>query len=141
METNKKRITSAVKAKLRSEFERACNSYRHALERMWDLNPADGYWIGDEVGGVYDNGGFVTLGLLEMIYCIEHDITQEEYEEWSDYNIKAHEYNFSYIKLEAWHTGCPRVPQETFDRLREMKDGIDTLVEDVKSKQNGEDSF
>ena len=134
METNKKRITSAVKAKLCSEFERACNSYRHALEKMWDLNPAEGHWIGNEVGGLYDNGGFVTINLLDMIYCVEQDITLEECEEWMEYNIKAHEYNFNYINLKSWHMGCPRVPQETFDRLQGMKKDLEETIKAEKEK-------
>lgn len=134
MEQNKKQLSQAVKAKLRSKFESACNSYRHVLERMWDLNPADGYWIGDEVGGLYDNGGFVTISLSDMIYCIEEDITYEEYDEWTRYNIKAHEFHFDYINLKSWHMGCPRVPEETFERLRGMKKDLENAIEAEKEK-------
>lgn len=141
MSGNKKQISQAVKDKLRSKFESACNSYRHVLERMWDLNPTDGYWIADEVGGLYDNGGFVTISMSDMIYCIEEDITYEEYDEWTQYNIRANEYNFNCINLKSWHMGCPRVQQETFDRLSGMKDEINKLVEEVKSRQDGDDEF
>lgn len=130
---NPKKIGLATKAKLNKDFERACNSYRCALERMWGLNPACGYWIGDDVGGVYDNDGYVTLSMDEIIYCVENDITEEEYDEWSEYNIKAHEFNFDFINLKSWHMGCPRVPEETFERLRGMKQGLaDAIIEEKK---------
>ena len=134
MAENKKQIAESVKSALRRKFESDCNSYRHVLERMWGLNPADGYWIADEVGGLYDNGGFVTINLLEMIYCIENDITWDEFEEWTQYNIMAHEYHFDLINLKSWHLGCPRVPQETFDRLKSLKDGLEAAIDEEKNK-------
>jgi hypothetical protein len=122
------------KTKLRKDFERICNEYKQALEEKWDLNPKYGYWIADEVGGVYDNDGFVTLNLLEMIYCVENDISWGQYDEWSQYNIKAHEYHFDYINLKSWHMGCPRVPQSTFNRLDSMKAKLDEEIEKQKVK-------
>lgn len=130
----KKQISEAMKLKLRKAYERVCNSYKSAIERMWDLNPACGYWIADQVGEVYDNGGFVTLNLLEMIYCVEHDISWEEYDEWSQYNIQAHEYGFDFINLKSWHMGCPRVSQEEFDKLRGMRQDIEAAVDEMKEQ-------
>lgn len=134
MAENKKQIGNYTKGKLRQKFEAACNSYRHALESMWDLNAADGYWIGDEVGGLYDNGGFVTISLLDMIYCVENDLEWDEYDEWTQYNIKAHEFNFNCINLKSWHMGCPRVPEETFERLRGMKKELEEAIKEEKEK-------
>lgn len=129
-----KEIQKSIKQNLRSRFENACESYRHALEKMWDLNTAYGYWIGDEIGGVYDNDGFVTLNLLDMIYCIENDISYKEYDEWTEYNIKAHEFNFNFINLKSWHMGCPRVSEETFVHLRKMKKDMADAIEAEKNK-------
>lgn len=136
MGQSKKYIGLATKAKLSKDFERACNSYRCALERMWDLNPTSGYWIADEVGGVYDNDGFVTLNMGEIIYCVENDIAESEYEEWREYNFKANEYNFDYINLKSWHRGCPRVSEETFERLKGMKRELEEAAEYAKTGLN-----
>lgn len=135
-----KKIGTETKAKLRSRFENSCNSYRHALERMWDLNPASGYWIGEEVGGIYDNDGIVTLNMGEIIYCVEHDISIHEYEEWMAYNIEAHEYNFDCINLKSWHMGCPRVPKETFERIRGIKQDLADAILVEKSKLNAQEA-
>lgn len=122
------------KSKLRKDFEHVCDEYKKVLEEMWALNPKTGYWIADEVGGVYDNDGFVTLNLLEMIYCVEHDISWEEYDEWSQYNIKAHEFNFDFINLKSWHMGCPRVPQSAFIHLDSMKGDLEEEIKKQKVK-------
>lgn len=135
-----KKLGTETKAKLRSRYENACNSYRHALERMLDLNPAYGYWMGDEVGGVYDNDSVVTLNMGDIIYCVENDITQGEIEEWTEYNNEAYEYQFECIPLKSWHMGSPRVPKETFERLRRMKQELVDMVKEEKSKLNAQET-
>jgi len=132
-------VPLAVKERLRKSFECVCKSYQYALERMWDLHSSDGYWIGDEVGGVYDNNGYVTLSLEEIIYCVENDIDVTEYEEWSSYNIEAHDLGFDYINLKSWHNGCPRTSKETLEKLRNMKENLSDAIE--QEKRNGENPY
>ena len=48
-----------------------------------------GYWIGDEVGGVYDYGdGMFTINMDDIIYCVA-DVTREQYIEWQEYICDA----------------------------------------------------
>lgn len=121
-----------AKRKLRSRFANICESYRHTIERMWELNKADGYWVAEEIGGVYDNAGVVTLSLLEMIYCVENDIKLEEVLEWQDYNIEAQEYGFNCINLKSWHKGCPRVPREKLEEFRAKRRELEQMAEEAK---------
>ena len=54
----------STKAMLREQWEQACNGYTMALLRMWELDAYYGYWIGEEIGGVYDyGGGMFTIGM------------------------------------------------------------------------------
>lgn len=120
---------------LRDKFYIVCSLYVNELERMWDLNHADGYWIGEEVGGLYDNAGFITISLLDIIYCVEHDISLEEFLEYQDYNVKALDFNFHTINLKSWHMGCPRMPKESIERLEKLREEMMNIVE--KEKENG----
>ena len=71
---------NSVKRMLKEQYEKACNGYLVELLRMWELDAYYGYWIGQEIGGVYDyGGGMFTIGMNDIIYCVEHDIGREQY--------------------------------------------------------------
>lgn len=128
------------KEKLKDAFESSCNAYARELEKMWNLNHSDGYWIGDDVGGVYDNGGFVTLELKDLIFCVDNDISFSEYDEWSSYCITALELGFNEINLKSWHMGAPRVTEETFKRIRVLRDMIGDFIESENKRcKDGEE--
>ena len=81
-------MNKAHKELLKKNYEDACNEYVKALLTLWDLSIHNGYWIGDEVGGIYDIDGWITIGMQEIIYCVENNVTSKEVEEWQDYYIK-----------------------------------------------------
>jgi hypothetical protein len=124
----------AVKQQLREDWEKACNGYLVELLRMWQLDGHYGYWIGEDVGGVYDYGGDMCIGMDDIIYCVEHDVTEEEYREWSDYCVEASEFGFDTPNLKSWHMGCPRTPKETFGHLRILKKNLADAVEEEKQR-------
>ena len=117
---------------LKKNYEKACNEYVKALLSLWGVDYKYGYWIGDEVGGVYDVDGWITIGMQDVVYCVENNVTSKEVEEWQDYYIKCHNYNLPTINLNAWHKGAPRIPQSTFDNLDKLK--LD-LQEAIKKAQ------
>ena len=126
--------SSAVKKMLRKKLDDACNGYLVELLNNWDLDASYGYWIADEIGGTYAYGDYVFINMDDIVYCVENDIQEKEYVENQDYNVRAEEFGFNLINLQSWHMGAPRVPQETFDKLRKMKDELKSLCEETKSK-------
>ena len=125
----------STKALLREQWEKACNGYLVELLRMWELDAYYGYWIGDEIGGVYDyGGGMFTIGMYDIIYCVEHDIGREQYIEWQEYCCDASEFGFDMPNLKSWIMGCPRTSQEVFKKLREMKKILDDAIKAEKEK-------
>ena len=102
---------------------------------MWECDSYYGYWVADEVGGVYDYaGGDWTMTMDDIIYCVEHDVTCEQFQEWQEYIVAAHEFGFDTPNLKSWMMGCPRTPQAVFDRLRGMKAELDKAVEEEKQR-------
>ena len=98
-----KKTKDAVKRKLKGQWELACNGYLCELLNMWELDSYYGYWIGEEIGGVYDyGGGMFTIGMDDIIYCVEHDIGREQYIEWQEYCCDAAEFGFDTPNLKSW---------------------------------------
>lgn len=126
----------AVKRQLKEQWEKACNGYLTELLRMWELDAFYAYWIGDEVGGVLDyGGGAFTIGMDDIIYCVEHNVSEQQYQEWQEYIIDAAEFGFDTPNLRSWHMGCPRVQQATFNRLRSLKKDLADAVAEEQHRQ------
>lgn len=125
----------SIKALLRQDYEKAVNGYLNELLRMWELDAYYGYWIGDDVGGVYDYGdGSFDINLRDIIYCVENDVTREQYDEWQEYICDASEFNFPLPNLRSWMHGCPRTSPEAFEKLRKLKQNLNDAVEEEKKK-------
>ena len=125
----------STKAMLREQWEKACNGYLMELLRMWELDAYYGYWIGEEIGGVYDyGGGMFTIGMNDIIYCVENDIGREQYIEWQEYCCDAAEFGFDTPNLKSWMMGCPRTPPEVFEKLRKMKAELNEAIKAEKEK-------
>ena len=125
----------SIKAMLREQWEKACNGYLVELLRMWELDAHYGYWIGEEIGGVYDYGdGMFTIGMNDIIYCVEHDIGREQYIEWQEYCCDASEFGFDMPNLKSWMMGCPRTTPEVFEKLRKMKAELNEAIKAEKEK-------
>ena len=109
--------------------------YQTALLNMWELDAHYGYWIGGEEGSVYDYGdGMFTIGIDDMIYCVDCDVTREQYEEWQQYICDASEFGFDTPNLRSFVRGCPRTPAETFKHLREIKAMLNDAIQDEKER-------
>ena len=116
-----KKTEDTVKWKLKVAYDTACNGYRDALLRLWELDWHYGYWNSDEPGTIYHYGEVHNLTMEEIVYIVDNDIEEAEVTVWEDYTLDALEFGFDTPNLMAWHRGCPRVPIETYKRLRQMK--------------------
>ena len=116
---------------LKENYEKACNDYVAALLTLWDVDYRYGYWVGSEVGGVYDCDGWMLLNMQDVVYCVENGVTSEEYEQWQDYGVKCAEYNLPIMNLNAWHRGAPR---HDFTKLDAAKKALEDEIENEKNK-------
>lgn len=116
---------------LKENYEKACNNYVRALLTLWGIDYKCGYWVGGEVGGVYDCDGWVFLNMQDVVYCVENGVTSEEYEQWQDYGVKCAEYNLPILNLNAWHKGAPRYD---FTKLDSLKKDLEEAIENEKNR-------
>lgn len=125
----------SVKRILNEQWEKACNAYLVELARMWEWDlKSYGFWVADEVGGVFCYGESYNLDMGDILYCVEHDVTSDEYLEHTEYWLKCREYNFNTLSLKAWHEGAPRIPQEVFDKLDALKKNLEDEIDNVKKQ-------
>jgi hypothetical protein len=120
---------------LRTAYNKACNDYLNQLLETWELDGHYGYWIADEVGGLYDYAGSFTINMDEIIYCVENNVTQEQFVEWQEYICDASEFGFPMPNIKSWMHGCPRTSQETFKKLRTIKNELKAAVDEEKKRQ------
>ena len=125
-----------TKKVLRCQFAVACNGYLNELLRMWELDAHYGYWNSDQPGTIYHYGETHDLSMEDIIYIVENDIEEDEVLAWEDYCLDAYEFKFTTPNLQSWHKGCPRTPQETFERLRALKADLANAVEEEKKRMN-----
>ena len=126
--------SSEVKTTLRKKWEDACEAYVNAMLESFEIYRTDCWWVSDEIGGVFMVGDMLSLNMQDIVYIVDNGISYDECVDWQDYNLFANEFNFNMLNLNAWHKGAPRVPQETFDKLRKMKDEIKNLCEETRNK-------
>lgn len=122
----------AVLRMLKENYEKGCNGYLVELLNRWGMDGVNGYWVADEVGGTFAYGDYLFISMEDIIYCVENDVTENEYVEHQDYNVEANEFGFDIINIRAWHNGCPRVSRETFDKFRKMKADLNAEIEKEK---------
>lgn len=125
-------MNKAHKELLKENYNKACNDYVQALLSLWGLDGYYGSWIGEDIGGVYDYGdGTFTIGMQDIVYCVENGVAEEEYEEMLEYCVKCHEYNLPMININAWHKGAPRYD---FTKLDDLKKDLDDAILNEKNK-------
>ena len=117
---------------LKENYEKACNDYVAALLTLWDLDAYYGFWIGDEIGGLYDYGcGCFTISMSDIVYCVEKNIKYNDFLELTEYNIKCCNYNLSTMNINSWFRGAPR---HDFTKLDALKKDLDDAIENEKNK-------
>lgn len=127
-------ISEAVKRNLKENYEKDCNAYLVELLNMWDLSYKDGFWVGNEVGGLYSHGDSIFISMENIIYCVENAVGYDTFFEWSEYCLWAIEFNQNTPNLKSWCMGCPRVDEATQKMLTTKKLEFEELVRKTKER-------
>ena len=123
------------KEKAREYFVKGCNEYLRLFceKHDFDYEEAKESWVGGMVGEVTLCGDYyVTMSTI--ITDIEHDAPEAEFYKWYDYNLEAREYGFVTPNFESWLKGCPRVNNETLEKLRGITKTLEECVEEEKER-------
>ena len=110
-------------------FVKGCNEYLRLFceKHDYDYEEAKDSWVANCVGDVTCVGD-IFVGMQTIITDIEMDAPKEEFIKWYDYNLVASEFGFTTPNFDHWLRGCPRVSDEAFKRLQEIKKDLDNAI-------------
>lgn len=124
---------------LKQRYEEVAQEYRVALIKKFypeEVPFADSYWVGDEIGGVLElNEDF--FGFDTIRYIVDNDVLYDIWEDWYQYCQEVGDFGIKTPTLKAWCEGCPRLSQESIERLAKMKQDLQDQIEEEKRLLKG----
>ena len=124
---------------LQTMYRNACNNYLEAFAEKHDFDVRDCDWVGNEPGGIATVGDYY-VDMQTIIHDIDSDAPEEEFVKWYDYQMSCAEAELTSCNFQSWLRGCPRHPDETFERLsrlrKEVEEARQRLVLAVEEEKN-----
>lgn len=128
------------KESIKRAYRRACLDYLYQLLDDWGLYEKDdditkfGWWVGDEIGGVFCLEDDTFINMDEIRYCVDNNIDYDTYQDYLEYATKCYDFGFDHMNLNAFVIGAPRVSNEEFERLEMLQKNLDDAINDIKDK-------
>lgn len=123
---------------IKINYETACYEYLKRLLKNWGYGDcvvsSVGWWVGDDIGGVFCLEDNTFLNMDDIRYCVDNDVDEDTYADYLDYNLRCADYGFNQINLNAFIKGAPRISDESFERLERIQLELEKSIEDVKKK-------
>lgn len=119
---------------LQEQYDKACNAYLNALLNIWELDAYYGFWVCEEVGGLYSYGDNLFINMDEIRYVVENNVSRKTFDEWTEYCLWAKDFEQSTPSLKSWCMGCPRVDEATQEKLTAMRNELNELIKETKAK-------
>lgn len=118
---------------LKKRFDAIVDEYVDALLKMWgdSYSKEYGYWVGEDKTGIYCYGDEIFINLNDLIYCVEHGVSDTLYLEWMNYCTDVMEFTTSTPNLKSWCMGCPRIPKEDIEHFKKEKTRIQKMADDI----------
>lgn len=125
---------------IKINYETACYEYLKRLLKNWGYGDcvvsSVGWWVGDDIGGVFCIGDDTFLNMEDIRYCVDHDVDEDTYSEYLDYNLRCAEYGFEQMNLKSFVSGAPRIKEEAFERFydltKQLQEEINKTKEELK---------
>ena len=126
-------------------YEDAINEIIKAFKEKQGLDMYEGYWIGNQVGEVYDFGD-MTFDFRDVLIDLKEDAPKGEIFKWRDYMMRIWSINnmaggilLQENNYRSWLKGCPRLTEEELNTVEEkwktLVDEIAALGKKVENKK------
>ena len=116
-------------------YEDAINEIIKAFKEKQGLDTYEGYWIGNQIGEVYDFGDTMTSDFRDILTDLKEDAPKDEIFKWRDYMMRIWSINnmaggvlLKENNYRSWLKGCPRLTEE---ELNAVEDKWKTLVDEI----------
>jgi hypothetical protein len=112
-------------------YRQVCNQYLALFceKHGYDLHDAE--WVGGEPGDIATIGDYY-VGMRTIIDDLEMDAPEEEFIKWYDYCLEAHDLGITSPNFRSWVKGCPRIPEERLQRLRDLRGALKSEIDSIK---------
>ena len=70
------------------KYENAVNAIITAFKEKQGLDTYEGYWIGNQIGEVYDFGDTMTFDFRDILIDLKEDAPKDEIFKWRDYMMR-----------------------------------------------------
>lgn len=118
-------------AEARDLYTRGCTQYLALFCKKHGYSTYDTEWVGGEPGDIAIIGDYY-VGMRTIIDDLEMDAPEEEFIKWYDYCLEAHELDIASPNFRSWVKGCPRIPEERLQRLRDLRGALNSEIDSIK---------
>jgi hypothetical protein len=127
-----------------SNYENAVNAIIEEFKKKQELTSNDGYWIGNQIGEVYDFGDAYTFDFNDVLLDIKENAVKGEIFKWRNYMLRIWQLNnmaggvlLNEINYRSWIKGCPRLTDDELNTIEtKWKNLINEIAELGKAKNN-----
>lgn len=116
-------------------YEDAVNAIITEFKKKQGIESDEGYWIGNQIGEVYDFGDVMTFDFNDILIDIKENAPKEEIFKWKNYTIRIWSINnmaggvlLQEMNYRSWLKGCPRL---TEFELSTIENKWKTLVDEI----------
>lgn len=116
-------------------YENAVNAIIDEFKKKQEINSTEGYWIGNQIGEVYDFGDTMTFDFHDILNDLKENAQKGEIFKWRDYTLRIWQINnmaggvlLQEMNYRSWLKGCPRL---TEDELNTVENKWKTLVDEI----------
>ena len=112
-------------------YQQACNQYLELFCEKHGYDLRDAEWVGGEPGSIAEMGDYF-VGMQTIIDDLTMDAPEEEFIRWYDYCLEADALGLDSPNFRSWLKGCPRIPEDRLQRLRNLRDELREETERIK---------
>lgn len=123
-------------------YEDAVNAIITEFKKKQGIESDEGYWIGNQIGEVYDFGDAMTFDFHDILIDLKENAPKEEIFKWRNYMLRIWSINnmaggvlLQEANYRSWLKGCPRLTEFELNTIEnKWKTLVDEIAELGKSK-------
>lgn len=116
-------------------YENAVNAIIEEFKKKQEIESNEGYWIGNQIGEVYDFGDTMTFDFHDILIDLKENAPKEEIFKWRNYMLRIWQINnmaggvlLQEANYRSWLKGCTRLSEE---ELNTVENKWKTLVDEI----------
>lgn len=116
-------------------YEDAVNNIIAKFKKKQEIDSEEGYWIGNQIGEVYDFGDTMTFDFHDVLIDLKENAPKDEIFKWRNYMLRIWSINnmagnilLQEMNYRSWLKGCPRL---TEFELNTIENKWKTLVDEI----------